>query len=162
MITNAVRDTRCRIESWFAGGTPQVRLALALETMNVIEHSVFAEPAAGYPIASLLFPAMFTARRERNRERIRQAVAEFINKIGVESVLSVAEHASTLGPFSITVWWHRDSPDVPRAEDTEALVIRPSEASKTAYDYQWQPNQSGEREPRLAELLRRKRFRLDE
>jgi hypothetical protein len=113
--------------------------SLGLETMKIIEHSVFEEPGVGYPIGLILFPSMLAARRERNRERIRKKVEAFINEIGVESVLSITEHASTLGPFAVTVWWYRELPDVPKVPDTETEVIRASEESKTAYDFQWRP-----------------------
>jgi hypothetical protein len=91
--------------------------------MKAIQHSVFAE-SRGYSIG-LVFSSNF-AQRERNRERIRQRVESFINEIGVESVLSITEHASTLGPFSVVVWWYRELPD------TETPVIRASDESETA------------------------------
>ena len=108
--------------------------------MKIMEHSVFAEPGIGYPIGLILFPTLLAARREQNRESVRKKVEAFINEIGVESVVSITEHASTLGPFSITVWWYRDLPDMPEKPATEAQVIRPSEQSRTPYDYQWKPD----------------------
>ena len=87
--------------------------------MKVIQHSVFAE-SRGYPLWSVLFSTSFPVRRERNREKIRQRVETFINEIGVENVVSVIEHASTLGPFSVVVWWYREVPE------GETLVIRAS------------------------------------
>jgi hypothetical protein len=85
------------------------------KVMKSIQHAVFAE--------STVIPVWSwgaAARRERSRERIRQRVEAFINEIGVESVVSVSEHAPTFGLFSIVVWWYRDAPD------TETPVIRPS------------------------------------
>ncbi len=108
--------------------------------MKVIEHSVFEEPGAGYPIGLILFPSLLAARRERNRESIRKKVEAFIQEIGVESVVSITEHAPTLGPFAVAVWWYRELPDTPEKLATETQVTRPSEQSKTAYDYQWKPD----------------------
>ena len=109
--------------------------------MKVIEHSVFAEPGIGFPgIGLILFPSLLAARRERNRERVRMKVEAFIKEIGVESVVSITEDTSTLGPFAVTVWWCRELPDTPEKSKAEATVIRPSEESKTAYDYQWRPH----------------------
>jgi hypothetical protein len=93
--------------------------------MKVIQHSVFAE-SSEWPILSI-FASGVAARRARGRERIRERAEAFINEIGIQSVVSVSEHASTLGPFSVVVWWYRELPP-----DTETLVIRPSDESKTA------------------------------
>ena len=90
--------------------------------MKVIQHNVFAE-SRGYPLASILSPR-FSVGRERNREKIRQRAEAFINEIGVEKVISVSEHASTLGPFSVVVWWYREVPE------GEPLVIRASDESE--------------------------------
>jgi len=90
--------------------------------MKVIQHSVFAE-SRGYSLGSIFSPRS-SVGRERSRERIRQRAEAFINEIGVESVISVSEHASTLGPFSVVVWWYREVPE------GEPLVIRPSEESE--------------------------------
>jgi len=90
--------------------------------MKVIQHNVFAE-SRGYPLVSILSPG-FSIGRERNREKIRQRAEAFINEIGVEKVISVSEHASTLGPFSVVVWWYREVPE------GEPLVIRASDKSK--------------------------------
>lgn len=109
--------------------------------MKVIEHSVFEEPGVGYPIGLIFFPSLLAARRERNRERVRKKVEAFIKEIGVESVVSITEHASTLGPFAVTVWWCREVSDTPEKPAIETQVIRPSDESKTAYDYQWRPDE---------------------
>ena len=108
--------------------------------MKVIEHSVFEEPGAGYPVGYIFFPSLLAARRERSRERVRKKVEAFIKEIGVESVVSISEHASTLGPFAVAVWWYRELPDAPKMPATETLVVRPSEESKSEYDYQWRPD----------------------
>jgi len=92
--------------------------------MKAIQHAVFAE-SRGYSIGSI-FSSNFAVRRERDRETIRQRAEAFISQIGVESVVSITEHASTLGPFSVVVWWYRELPD------TETLVIRASDESETA------------------------------
>ena len=73
--------------------------------MKVIQHSVFAE---------------------------RKRAEAFINEIGVESVVSIHEHASILGPFSVVVWWYQELPDKPKMPHAETLVIRPSDESKTS------------------------------
>jgi hypothetical protein len=54
--------------------------------------------------------------------------------------VSITENASTLGPFAVTAWWYRELPEIPEKPATETQVIRPSEESKTAYDYQWKPD----------------------
>jgi hypothetical protein len=92
--------------------------------MKVAEHSVFAE-SRKYGLASI-FWSNFAVQRQRNRQKIRERVEEFINEIGVENVVSVSEHASTLGPFSVVVWWYREVPE------GETLVIRASDESETA------------------------------
>lgn len=91
--------------------------------MKVIQHSVFAE-SRGYSLGSIL--SYDSVRRERNREKIRQRAEAFINEIGVENVASVSEHTSTLGPFSVVVWWYREAPE------GETLVLRASDESETA------------------------------
>jgi len=108
--------------------------------MKIIQHSVFEESGAGFPIGLILFPSFLADRRERNRKRIRKKVEAFIKEIGVEHVVSITEHGSTLGPFAVTVWWYRELPDVPERAATETQVIRPSEGSKSAHDYQWKPD----------------------
>lgn len=108
--------------------------------MKIMEHRVFAEPGMGFHIGLILFPSVFAARREQNRARARKKVEVFIKEIGVESVVSITEDASSLGPFAVTVWWYRELPDKPEEPETETSVIRPSEGSKTTYDYQWKPD----------------------
>jgi hypothetical protein len=43
-----------------------------------------------------------------NREKYRKQAEDFINGIGVENVLSVTEHATSRGPFSVVVWYRVD------------------------------------------------------
>ena len=95
--------------------------------MKVIQHSVFAE-SRGYPVGTIFHSASpgLASQRERNREKIRDQAEAFINEIGAESVVSVSEHTSTFGPFSVVVWWYRDVPD------TETLVIRAAGETETA------------------------------
>ena len=71
--------------------------------MKSIQHSAFVESVT-YPV----WGWKARARRERSRESIRQRAEEFINEIGVDNVVSVIEHAPTLGPFSVVVWWYRE------------------------------------------------------
>jgi len=74
---------------------------------------------------SILFSSSFHVRRERNREKIRQRVEAFINEIGVGKLVFVSEQSSTLGPFSVVVWWYREVPE------GETLVIRASDDGET-------------------------------
>ena len=82
--------------------------------MKSMQHKAFVESKV-YPI----WCTNASERRERNRERIRQQAEAFINEIGVENIMSVTEHAPTLGPFSVVVWWYRE------VSETETLVMRP-------------------------------------
>jgi len=81
--------------------------------MKSVQHKTFIESAV-YPIWS------WNARdgREQNRERVRRRAEAFINEIGVEKVASVTEHAPSLGPFSVVVWWYREF------TDSDTLVLR--------------------------------------
>jgi hypothetical protein len=87
--------------------------------MKRIEHTVFAEPESvrlRSPFWALIFPQ---ADEERKRERMRGQAEAFINETGAENIISVTEHAPTLGPFSIVVWWHHEVPN------SDTPVIRP-------------------------------------
>jgi hypothetical protein len=57
---------------------------------------------------------------KRKRERIRWQAENFINETGAENIVSVTEHAPTLGRFSVVVWWYHELPD------TDTPVIRAS------------------------------------
>jgi len=81
--------------------------------MKTMQHKTFVESAV-YPIWS----RSAHAHRERNRERVRQQAEEFINEIGVDSLVSIAEHAPTFGPFSVVVWWYREF------TESDTLVVR--------------------------------------
>jgi hypothetical protein len=89
--------------------------------MKIIQHQVFLESAA-YPV----WAWNASIHRERSRERIRQKAEAFINEIGVDKVVSVAEHAPTIGRFSIVVWWYR------QAAETDTPVIRASDENQNA------------------------------
>jgi hypothetical protein len=71
----------------------------------------------------LLFPQ---TGGERKRERIRRQAEAFINETGPQKVASVTEHAPTLGPFSVVVWWYRE------VSETDTLVIRASPENQNA------------------------------
>lgn len=73
------------------------------EAMKKIQNTVFIE-SKGQPIWSWknAHTRRLTAQR---REKIREQAEAFINEIGVERVVSVTEHAPSLGPFSVVVWW---------------------------------------------------------
>ena len=81
--------------------------------MKTIQHKVFVESIV-YPIWSW----NARMRRERNREKIREQAETFINQIGVDNVVSITEHASTFGPFSVVVWWFREF------SESDTLVVR--------------------------------------
>jgi cell division inhibitor SulA len=59
-------------------------------------------------------------------EKLREQAEEFINGIGVDHVVSVTEHASSVGPYSVVVWWHRE------ITNTDALVVRAADDKKSA------------------------------
>jgi len=82
---------------------------------------VFSESVA-YPI----WVWNGSARRERSRERIRYRAEAFINEIGVDNVVSVAEHAPTFGSFSVVVWWYREYADI------DTPVIRATDETQHA------------------------------
>jgi hypothetical protein len=76
-----------------------------------IEHTVFAEPESvrfRSPFWALIFPP---PDHECKRERIRRQAEAFINATGAENVVSLTEHAPTLGSFSVVVWWYHEVPD---------------------------------------------------
>ena len=88
--------------------------------MKLIRHNVFTESTV-YPIWSW----NAHSRRERKRESIRQRAEEFINDIGADNVVSVTEHATSLGPFSVVVWYRE-------TVNTENLVLRPTDDKHSA------------------------------
>jgi hypothetical protein len=51
----------------------------------------------------------WTGSLAANRERIRDQAQEFINRIGADKIVSVAEHAMTIGPFSVVVWYRDEA-----------------------------------------------------
>jgi hypothetical protein len=87
--------------------------------MKSVQHKAFVESAV-YSIWSW----NARARREQNRERVRQRAEVFINEIGVEKVVSVTEHAPIIGPFSVVVWWYREF------TDSDTLVVRATDEKK--------------------------------
>ena len=89
--------------------------------MKHIQHKTFVESKC-YPI----WCTNAHKGRERSRERIRQQAEAFINEIGADNVVSVTEHAPTLGPFSVVVWWHREF------TDSDALVVRATDEKQMA------------------------------
>lgn len=46
-----------------------------------------------------------------NREVIRGLAAEFAAEVGVGNVVSVCEHAMSLGPFTVVVWYRGGADD---------------------------------------------------
>ncbi len=71
----------------------------------VMRHKSFVSPTTYWNFRSL----------NENRENIRAQAEDFINTIGVENVVSVAEHAMSTGPFSVVVWYRAEeaAPDEP-------------------------------------------------
>ena len=76
---------------------------MALATASdrlVLRHRTFVGPTVYWNFKPL----------NSNRERIRAQAEAFASEIGVEKVVSVAEHAMSFGPFSVVVWY-RAAPD---------------------------------------------------
>jgi hypothetical protein len=63
--------------------------------MKRVRHKTFVGP-------------VIVTRLHASRERIRENAEAFISEIGVDNVLSITEHAMTLGPFSVVVWYRVD------------------------------------------------------
>ena len=53
-----------------------------------------------------------------NRETIRGIAEEFANSVGDENIVSIAEHVTTFGPFTIVVWYRSNDP----AHQSDSLV----------------------------------------
>ena len=66
--------------------------------MKVMRHKAFVGPAVYFSFRGL----------NANRERIREQAGAFINEIGADNVASITEHAMTLGPFSVVVWYRTE------------------------------------------------------
>ena len=67
--------------------------------MKKIQHKTFTGPKLYWNFKSL----------NENRERYRQQAEVFVNEIGVENVISIAEHVTSNGPFSVVVWYKADA-----------------------------------------------------
>ncbi len=53
-------------------------------------------------------PTIYWGFRRLNyyREQIRAQAEAFVNdEVGIEKVVSIAEHAMSFGPFSVVVWY---------------------------------------------------------
>ena len=66
--------------------------------MKSIQHKSFVGPTFYWNFKGL----------DKNREKIRKRAEAFIGQIGVDNVVSITEHAMTLGPFSVVVWYRVD------------------------------------------------------
>ena len=76
---------------------------------KVLRHRTFVGPTVYWNFKSL----------NANRERTRAQAEAFAAEVGVENVVSVAEHAMSFGPFSVVVWYRADQDAEPRdAPDT--------------------------------------------
>jgi hypothetical protein len=89
--------------------------------MKRMQHAVFAESVIPSFWACLMNPG----GRERKRHKVRQRAEVFINEIWEGDIVSISEHDSTFGAFSVAVWWFQDVPD-------DAPVIRASEENQNA------------------------------
>jgi hypothetical protein len=69
-------------------------------------------------------PTFYTAGKSlnENREVIRAQAQAFVNAVGVDNVVSVCEHAMTLGPFSVVVWYRS-------ATEEESAVVQVNNAT---------------------------------
>jgi hypothetical protein len=94
--------------------------------MKIIQHSVFVSSVVYSALSVLSRTAGTLQADERRREKIRQQAEEFINGIGADNVVSVTEHAPTLGPFFVVVWWRRE------VTDTDAPVVRAADEKQSA------------------------------
>src|SRR6516165_10595834 len=86
---------------WDARGNEALSFSGAEEDLmaNVImRHKAFVGPTAYWNFRSL----------NDNRELIREQAETFINMIGAENVVSVVEHPTNLGPFTVVVWYRVD------------------------------------------------------
>jgi hypothetical protein len=83
-----------------------------------IRHNTFAE-SRGYRLLQWKAHAL----REKNREKIRERAEAFINEIGVENVVSIAEHGSLFRPFSVVVWYKE-------AVEEQVLVTRATQGNR--------------------------------
>ena len=67
--------------------------------MKIIRHKKFVGPKMYWNFQGL----------DANREKYRQQAEAFVNEIGVENVVSIAEHVTSNGPFSVVVWYKADA-----------------------------------------------------
>src|SRR5437016_2603934 len=67
--------------------------------MATLRHKTFVGPTFYFQGGSL----------NENREVIRSQAEAFVNRIGSENVVSVAEHAMSWGPFSVVVWYRAEA-----------------------------------------------------
>jgi hypothetical protein len=66
-------------------------------------------------------PSVYTqGPNAANEEAIRAAAEEFVNDIGIENTVSIAEHVTTLGPFVVVVWYRAEGP--PREENPVVTI----------------------------------------
>ena len=93
--------------------------------MKIIQHSVFAASEVYSVFSVLMLNATALRFHVQQREKIRKQAEEFIMGIGIDNVVSVTEHAPTLGPFSVVVWWHRET------TNTDALVVRAADEKQS-------------------------------
>jgi hypothetical protein len=73
--------------------------------MTRLRHRTFVGPTVYTQGASL----------NDNREAVRARAQAFAGEVGVGNVVSVCEHAMTLGPFSVVVWYRGEGDYGPEA-----------------------------------------------
>ncbi len=67
--------------------------------MKKIRHKTFVGPTMYWNFKSL----------NSNREKFRAQAEAFMDEIGAENVITIAEHVTSNGPFSVVVWYKADA-----------------------------------------------------
>jgi hypothetical protein len=82
--------------------------------MTELRHKTFIGPTIYWQGGTL----------NENREAIRAEAEAFVNRIGLQNVVSICEHAMTLGPFSVVVWYRAEA-----SIETGSPVVQVSNAA---------------------------------
>src|SRR5687768_2459468 len=92
--------------------------------MAVIRRKVFVGPTFYFGLRSMNY----------YRDRLRDVAEAFVNDvIGIERVVSISEHVTGNGPFSVSVWF-RDDDDISPASTSEKLSYRQLRAQPKGFD----------------------------
>jgi hypothetical protein len=81
--------------------------------MKMMRHKAFVGPTFYFNSRGL----------NANREGIRAQAEAFMNEVGAENIVSVAEHAMTFGPFSVVVWYQVDQGEARAAADAAIQTV---------------------------------------